>query len=55
MSHRPGSREWRERFERDRRRFDRAWPWWCALCAVAAGVFLVLIATGVLPVWLLFV
>jgi len=52
---RVGSREWRERFDRDRRNFDRAWPWWVALSILSAVVFLVLVATGVLPVWLLFV
>lgn len=52
---RVGDREWREKFDRDRRRFDRWWPWWMALCAVLAVVFLVLVATGVLPVWVLFV
>ena len=52
---RPGDREWRAKFNRDQRRFDRIWPWWVALCIVVAGVMLALVATGVLPVWVLFV
>lgn len=52
---RPGSPEWREGFDRDRRRFDRMWPWWVALSLIVGVTFLVLILTGVLPVWLLFI
>lgn len=52
---RPGSRGWREKFRRDVERFDRRWPWMVALSIAAAIAFLVLIVTGVLPVWLLFV
>lgn len=50
-----GSREWHERFQRDLHRFDRMWPWWIALSILAAIAFIVLIVTGVLPIWLLFV
>lgn len=50
----PGSPEWRRRFDQDRQRFDRMWPWWVALSLIVGAVFLVLIATGVLPIWLLF-
>lgn len=52
---RPGSREWHERFERDRARFDRVWPWWVSLCVLAAVTGIALVATGVLPVWVLFI
>ncbi|HYQ69047.1 hypothetical protein [Actinophytocola sp.] len=51
---RPGSSEWRRKFERDRARFDRWWPVWVAVCVIGAVVVLVLVATGTLPVWLLF-
>lgn len=51
----PGSPEWRRRFQRDRERFDRMWPWWVALSIIVGVMLLVLIVTGVLPVWLLFV
>ena len=40
---------------RDRRRFDRAWPWVAVLAAVSAVVFIALIVLGYLPFWLLFV
>lgn len=52
---RVGSREWHARFEREQRNFDRIWPWWMALSIVTAITVIVLIATGVLPVWVLFI
>lgn len=52
---RPGSREWREKFQRDRESFDRWWQRMMALSLVAAFVFLMPILAGVLPLWLLFV
>ena len=50
-----GDRIWRRRFDRDRRRFDRTWPWMVALAALGAIVFVALIALGYLPLWLWFV
>lgn len=50
-----GSPEWRRRFHEDKARFDCMWPWWVALSLVVGAVFLTLVVTGVLPLWLLFV
>jgi type VI protein secretion system component VasF len=56
-NHRPplGSPAWRAKFDADRERFDRWWPWWVALCVAGAVALLVLVATGNLPLWVLFV
>lgn len=35
---RPGDREWRERFNRDRLQFDRMWRWMFPLAIVLAIV-----------------
>lgn len=50
---RVGSREWRERFDRDRASFGRRWPWLVALSVLAVVVLLVLALTGRVPVWVL--
>ena len=52
---RPGSPEWRARFNRDRERFDRMWPWMVALSAVAAVALIAAVVLGYLPLWVLFV
>jgi hypothetical protein len=53
--YRVGSREWQADFERRRRRFDQMWPLMVALSIAAAVTTLVLVATGVLPLWVLFI
>lgn len=52
---RPGTPQWRARFQRDQDRFDRIWPWWMALCVILAVITIILVIAGVLPAWLLFV
>jgi type VI protein secretion system component VasF len=51
---RPGSPEWRANFQRDREKMNRMWPWWVALSTIVGITVLILIITGVLPIWLLF-
>jgi hypothetical protein len=50
-----GSREWHAQFDRERRRFDRVFPFMAVLAVVCAVAMIVLVATGVLPLWVLFI
>lgn len=54
-NHRPGTREWYRQFEEDRRRGELVLRWCWVGGIVGAIATIVLVATGYLPLWVLFI